>query len=216
VGGADSPKGGGPSPRCDRASSTCSDNQKLAKIEAKIDDLVTVQEIKVGRAPVYQQRGAGQLANMGGSNASAYAALSGVNNWKQSRWEWLHVRAASLGGKTDGSNLVVGTRDVNTQMMPFESNIRLLGNIVHDNPTRYKKLEATFAVDGQANPARHKVDEIKLSWKLVKADAAPGTVKDIQGEAAFSPLRRDASISKTEVGVLETVLKEERTKATTD
>lgn len=189
---------------------------RIAVLESKIKPLAIEQKIDDNKAPNRVGRGKGQQYNMGGANASAYAMLAGIPSWEESRWEWLHVRASSLGGKTDGSNLVVGTRDANTQMMPFESNIRLLGNIVQDNSGRYKKLEANFAVEGQGNPAKHKVDGIKLSWKLIKADAAPGTVKDIKGEAKFSPLRADASISKTEVGILETALKEERQKATED
>jgi len=192
---------------------------KLPTMENLIGkDLDQNQSFNLERAPGPRDRGDGQFVNMGYANASAYAQLAGIGNWQQSKWEWLHVRAASLGGETDGTNLVVGTRDVNTQMMPFESNIRLLGNIVAEDKKheRYKSLKASFKVSPPANPAKHKVDSITLRWELVKGDKAPGNVQEVGGEAKFSPLRTNASISKTEAGILESVLKEERAKTEPD
>lgn len=161
------------------------------------------------RPPLAIDRGAGQLSAMAGTNASGYAMLSGVPEWESSRWEWLHIRAASLGGVTDSSNLVVGTRDANTHMMPFEANIRLLAKIVSENDN-YKGLKVEFKAADQDSIAKHKVEEISISWKLLKADGAAATVKEAEGQAKFNPLNTEASISKTEVAILEQTLKEKR------
>lgn len=163
------------------------------------------------RPPSAKDRGAGQLAAMAGVNATGYAKLAKVPGWKNSRWEWLHIRAASLGGTTDGSNLVAGTRDANTHMMPFEANIRLLAKIVNeDTQQRYKALKVTFKATGQDPKAKHRVEEISISWELVKDSKAASSVKGAKGEAKFKPLQTDASISKTEVAILEQTLKQKR------
>ncbi len=182
---------------------------KLQELEKLFAALNLQQKQSYTGPPVSADRNGGQVVNMGNTNATGYAMLADVPNWENSRWEWLHVRAASLGGKTDGSNLVLGTRDVNTHMMPFEANLRLLANIVNENPN-YKALEVDFSVSGQDNKAPHKVDYIRITWKLVKAGGADPTTKEATGEARFNPLNTSESISKTEVAILEEVLKAKR------
>ncbi|QRK06085.1 DUF4157 domain-containing protein [Archangium violaceum] len=190
--------------------------EKLKQVEESIKiNLNLPQEVRFQAAPVYKERGSGQVAAMGGTNASGYAMLAGVPDWTTQRWEWLHVRAASLGGITDGSNLVVGTRDVNTQMMPVEANIRLLSNIVKENRNLYSSLTVNFSVDGQDANAKHKVNEIKIEWCLnpVQGDPTPvqgDPTKECKGEARFAPLTTNANISKMEIGILEEKLKEHR------
>lgn len=186
--------------------------EDVESVEEMITDLTpTHGPFSFERPPSPKDRGAGQLAAMGFVNATGYAKLAGVPNWKDSRWEWLHIRAASLGGTTDGSNLVAGTRDANTHMMPFEANIRLLAKLVNeDTQKRYKALQVTFKASGQHPKAKHRVDEISISWKLIKSSTAPTSVKEASGEAKFKPLQTDVSISKTEVALLEKTLKEKR------
>jgi hypothetical protein len=49
--------------------------------------------------------------------------------WANERkWEWLHIRAASLGGHNVVENLVAGTFDANSQMIPFETEVVRLSN----------------------------------------------------------------------------------------
>ncbi|MFE0174927.1 DUF4157 domain-containing protein [Streptomyces sp. NPDC059002] len=72
-------------------------------------------------------RGAGQDAAMGNWNALAAAAyanrfLEGSAPMNQN-WEWLHVRGAQLGGRTEGGNLVPGLYAVNSAMIPWENMI---------------------------------------------------------------------------------------------
>ncbi|PCK08974.1 MAG: hypothetical protein COA42_06450 [Alteromonadaceae bacterium] len=155
--------------------------------------------------PVSKDRDGGQGVNMLNTNASAYAMMSQVPQWQSKKWEWLHVRAASLGGATDGTNLVVGTRDANTHMMPFEANIRVLGALVGRN-YNYDSLDVSFSVLNQFGAAKHRFSEIKIGWVLRKSDAADHGTKDLSGEAKFAPLSTASSISKDEIGIIETAL----------
>src|SRR5690606_34640642 len=118
--------------------------------------------------PVGVNRGAGQYISMGNTNATSYAWLTDVQGWNTTRWEWLHVRGASLGGRTDGTNLVVGTRDCNTHMIPFESNLKSLAKIARENPN-YSHVDVIFDVENIDPAAKHKVEKITIEWKLNKA-----------------------------------------------
>lgn len=158
-------------------------------------------------APVARSRGKGQLANMNRTNAAGYAWVSGVPTWNSQRWEWLHVRAASLGGQTDGRNLVVGTRDANTHMIPFESNVRVLANLVGGSK-QYDALDVKWAVSGPDAKAHHKVAGISLAWSLrASAKGKTDKVPEPEGKAEFAPLDTSANISKKEVDVIEGALK---------
>ncbi|PWK05019.1 hypothetical protein [Tumebacillus permanentifrigoris] len=181
----------------------------LTKLEGKIKDLKVPQVHNWSVTPPAADRGDGQASNMGGANSTAYAMLAGVDT-ASTKWEWLHVKAASLGGQTDGTNLVVGSRDVNTQMMPIESNLRLLAHIVQTNPSLYKHLHVEFGITNQNAIAKHKVDEIVLKWELVKKPAAD--VEVTSGSAKFKPLDATSSISKFEIEKIQESLKEERAK----
>ena len=68
--------------------------------------------------PPRGERGQGQAAVMGCS-AADYAASLGYKV-KPPDWEWLHVRASRLGGKNSKDNLVAGTAQANSQMIPYE------------------------------------------------------------------------------------------------
>ena len=154
--------------------------------------------------PVGKDRGLGQLANMGNTNAAGYAALAALPGYASQRWEWLHVRAASLGGATDGTNLVAGTRDANTHMIPFENNVRALASAVGKHSDKFHYLRAHWGVEGQHDPAKHAVDAITLQWTL-EPKADPSLKRT--GKAKFKPLATGSNISKTEVDLIEEALK---------
>ena len=84
-----------------------------------------IKGTEIGREP----RGEGQIKAMNGWNAlgaAAYAKHSGRSaglNLNQN-WEWLHVRAASCGGKTGPTNLTAGPFGANSLMIPFESLVK--------------------------------------------------------------------------------------------
>lgn len=181
----------------------------LQEAEGGMADLVSPQPVSYANTPISCPRGGGQFANMANTNATGYAWLAGAPNWNQARWEWLHVRAASLGGRTDGRNLVAGTRDCNTHMIPFESNIRALGTIAGNN-LLYKQLNVNYSVANVGAMAKHAAQDIRIGWQLEKESTAPFDTKEPEGEAIFKPLQTGSNISKKEVELLETTLRETR------
>jgi len=116
------------------------------------------------------------------------------------RWEWLHIRGAGLGGKTDSTNLVAGARDSNTHMIPFESNIRHLGTAVKNNSKKYSYLDVKWSVSGKL--AKHAYQIIRIQWSLIKI----GGAKQASGDVFFKPLDIGNNISKNEVNKIEEIL----------
>ncbi len=163
----------------------------------------TPQTAFFNNTPGGRDRGEGQYTNMNKTNAAGYAWLMGLGLGNQ-KWEWLHIRGAGLGGYTDSTNLVTGTRDANTHMIPFESNIRTLATLVGNNRNLYKQLTVKWSVSGGVKTHAYKT--ITIDWKLIGNDSK---VK-ASGEANFSPLHTGSNISKKEVEALEDTLKEVR------
>lgn len=62
-------------------------------------------------------------AAMGNYSALNYAAAVGFPRAKNATWEWLHLVGAALGGGNVMGNLVAGTYDSNTPMIPMEQSI---------------------------------------------------------------------------------------------
>jgi len=62
-------------------------------------------------------------AAMGRFSARNYAVAMGVPNANLHTWEWLHLVGASIGGGSQQGNLVAGTYDMNTLMIPLEQTI---------------------------------------------------------------------------------------------
>lgn len=176
--------------------------QALAYIKSKLGAVDSPQDVNFTNTPVARPRGDGQYANMAKTNATGYAWAANVPGWQSQRWEWLHIRGAGLGGHTDSSNLVVGTRDSNTHMIPFESNIRLLATAVNGNPN-YSALKVRWWVSSMFGGAPHAYNKISIAWQMVKANAH---AKEMQGIAEFSPLHTGSNISKKEVELIENAL----------
>ncbi|MEV0371849.1 DUF4157 domain-containing protein [Streptomyces sp. NPDC050636] len=80
-----------------------------------------------GRTISSMDRGAGQDAAMHNWNALAAASYArqflGMQLPLDQNWEWLHVRGAQLGGRTEGGNLVPGLFSANSAMIPWENMI---------------------------------------------------------------------------------------------
>jgi hypothetical protein len=178
----------------------------LTLLESKLSDINTPQSKNFKNTPVGMGRGDGQYANMANTNATGYAYLANVPGWKTQRWEWLHIRGAGLGGATDSTNLVAGTRDANTHMIPFESNIRTLATAVATNQN-YKSLDVEWSAGSQFGAAKHAYRDLYIKWKLNRANTK---VNDIIGQANFKPLEVGSNISKTEVDLIEGALKQVR------
>ncbi|MES2045236.1 MAG: DUF4157 domain-containing protein [Pseudomonadota bacterium] len=152
-------------------------------------------------------RGLGQQVAMNNTNARGYAWATGTGGWNTTQWEWLHIRGASLGGETDATNLVVGTRDANTHMIPFESNLKSLAKLAREDDYFYR-LNVTWDVAGRQ--LRHRVSTISIRWNLRLSNLAPDGIEPVTGEALFSPLATGSVLSKDEIGFLEDELRQAR------
>lgn len=181
----------------------------LTTLEALLSPIQSSKK-SFDNVPAGADRGDGQKSNMGNTNAAGYAHLANIDNWNRQRWEWLHLRGAGLGGKTDSTNLVAGVRDANTHMIPFESNIRALGKLVSES-SFYKKLnvewKASSPVDKHGIGQTHTYENIHIDWSLTRKDNRKSRV---HGEAVFKPLQTNNNISKAEVEELENVLEQMR------
>ena len=61
---------------------------------------------------------------MGGSALNYASRVFDNADWvKERSWEWLHIVGHSLGGNNELGNLVAGTVDANTAMIPHEKSI---------------------------------------------------------------------------------------------
>ncbi len=150
-------------------------------------------------------RGDGQIAAMENVSANIYALHHNITDAARRRWEWLHIRAASLGGPTNASNLVLGTRDCNTFMMPFESNIAAAGKFLKEKDLR---LNVTWSASDRTGKAAHAYNSIKISWQLLDSEENHVDSR----EAKFSPLAEASPLSKDHIYHLQGLLKAWRTK----
>lgn len=182
----------------------------LEQVEAGMANLNIVND-EFRATPAPRDRGKGQFAKMNKTNARGYAWLLDSDGWNSSKWEWLHVRAASLGGITDGSNLILGTRDANTKMMPFESNIRLLAGLVKLHPELDELAvvwEANYSHPN--NKAKHCYELISIYWKVTPTDNAGLDVKTkakaAGGKVVVDVLHTGSMLSKAEIKRVEDTL----------
>jgi Domain of unknown function (DUF4157) len=151
-----------------------------------------------------EYRGKGQVSNMNGVSANLYAYSVLGDDAAKSKWEWLHIRAASLGGSTAPENLVLGTYDCNTYMMPFEANIVHAHNLLLEQQKDFKLWVNWEIKDPFDDKHSHAYKKITMSWHII------GKEKD-QQKITFSPLALEAPpISKVEIRRLQHLLKEYR------
>lgn len=177
-------------------------NILLNNVDQSLGSINTPQDVTFRDTPVGKGRGDGQYKNMANTNAAGYAWLLGrVGN---QRWEWLHIRGAGLGGKTDSTNLVAGARDANTHMIPFESNIRHLGTAVKNHPQKYSRLRVIWSVSGQV--AKYAYKTIRIKWSLFRKN----NTQKATGDVSFKPLDTSNNISKNEVTKIENLLNDIR------
>ena len=98
-------------------------------------------------------------------------------------WEWLHIRGARLGGVTGPTNLVAGTSQANSHMIPYEHQILELSKLANAR----QPVEVTW----WAKYRRRVGTEIGIHWRvpngLMKKDGAFLRPKD-SGEVSFNPV----------------------------
>lgn len=161
------------------------------------------------RLPNRVDRGRGQGFEMGGNARSFANLVLGQGPADATDWEWLHLRASSLSGVTAPSNLVLGTRDANTWMIPFESHIKGLASLrvpvrLTVEPREPVPVAEFVGLSEDADGAAldgHAFRRVDFAWQV--------------GEEAHNmvvrPLAWDRqAISKEEIEQVETFLKAER------
>lgn len=191
------------------------DKRDMLQIAANIDQLPkpAAQEVTYTGAAIKKDRGSGQASAMLNTNAAAYAFAKGLIKKAQATgdWEWLHIRAASLGGVTDSTNLVPGLSDANTLMMPVESHINELSKV----SGMIRRTKVRFAPETPLDSGGHTFRYIQLTW-LVDRDPNPfakevGLQEVQRGEAKFD-ITQGRVVTKSDIELLEGYLKEKRNK----
>lgn len=171
-------------------------NQRLSELRAPQEQAKAAGDnfIAVGR-------GLGQAAAMDGTNARGYAWWYRIPGWDTTQWEWLHLRGAGLGGATNSGNLVLGTRDANTQMMPYESNMRNLQTVARQSGY-YSGVAATWQANGMVN--RHAYREIVMHWEApLSLEGMVAGRPLLHGDVIIHPLDSTGVLSKAEVRHIE-------------
>lgn len=118
-------------------------------------------------------RGDGQDAAMRNINASAYALALGDPNAAATDWEWLHLRGAALGGGTNSTNLVLGTKAANSHMIAFEKDIEAIAKLA----TTEQPLLIRWRAGGFRNT--HEAE-----WISIEIEARNGLQEEMEGAGA--------------------------------
>lgn len=92
------------------------------------------------RAPRGSREG-GQKGAMANYSAHDYVQQFNMAAAAAHSWEWLHIQGARLGGPNRPENLVAGTAEANTQMIPYERAIYRLSTVA----TPQKPADATWS-----------------------------------------------------------------------
>lgn len=156
--------------------------QRAIEVNRQLPALQQLQEQRFVGEARGMSRDAGQVAAMRGLNAAAYAMGMQAPNAGATDWEWLHIRGARLGGKTNATNLVAGTSSTNSHMIPYEHQILELSKMADQQ-------HPLFVFWTVAHHDRVGV-RIIISWK-----APNGLVRDGQesrpawGSQSFDPVR---------------------------
>ncbi len=128
-------------------------------------------------------RDPGQSDVMGGQNAKNYivdtlnppADPDQINPFERKRrmdelggrWEWLHLIGSSLGGLNTANNLVAGSYDANTKMIPLEHRVANWGNMRYDKefkPTPENPIEIKTIATVDPDHS-HVGDQIRMTVK---------------------------------------------------
>ncbi|GAB4198821.1 MAG: hypothetical protein OHK0022_18550 [Roseiflexaceae bacterium] len=152
-------------------------------------DATTIRASIVHKGPWGKgSRDAGQSAVMGNQNAKNYAIDVLHNNLdsngkdkqrgKMGRWEWLHLIGSSLGGLNTVDNLVAGTYDANTKMIPLEHRVARWGAVGYNNefkPTEQKPI--TIISTAKVYPNTHLAESIQVRVLHGTTEVASGDYK---------------------------------------
>lgn len=106
-------------------------------------DTDTIEISAIWNAPVTGGLTSPTRDSVMGGSALNYAKAVFDEKWAEDRkWEWLHIVGHALGGNNEVGNLVAGTFDANTQMIPIEKKVMELTQKAGE----YNPVEAKFIV----------------------------------------------------------------------
>ena len=129
---------------------------------------------------------------MGNFSAREYVARFSPDEANAYPWEWLHLQGSRLGGPNRPENLVAGTAEANTQMIPYERSIFELSLIA----TRLKPVDVTWTATVRKDADGHdtqigKIIEIKLAFP--KGEPTESKHVNPKRIAALFPVKFDVS-----------------------
>ncbi|WP_133994752.1 hypothetical protein [Dinghuibacter silviterrae] len=106
-------------------------------------------------------RDAGQKAAMSNFSAKDYVKRFSADEANATDWEWLHIQGSRLGGPNRPENLVAGTADANTHMIPYERAIFELSSVATQAKPVNVKWSASVRKDADGNNT-HVGNEISI------------------------------------------------------
>lgn len=120
------------------------------------------------------------LGGVMGCSAKDYATREYGAEWASDRdWEWLHIIAHSLGGADHQDNLVAGTYNANTEMIPYESTIRNLTQIA----SNARPVIANWTVD--VYPGTRIAIAIRMQWSAIHNQGFTFASHDIRAQRDY-------------------------------
>ncbi|WP_236393527.1 DNA/RNA non-specific endonuclease [Chitinophaga filiformis] len=153
------------------------------------------REKEYDRKAVRGGRGKGQKDAMFGYSARDYVHIYNPRAAAAKSWEWLHIQGSRLGGLNRPENLVAGTAQANTQMIPYERAIFSLSKLSRANKKVKVNWSATLQNDSDGG-ATHIGNKITINVTL---PPETGAVADPN-----TPARRQlASIFPVEINAVE-------------
>jgi Domain of unknown function (DUF4157) len=114
-------------------------------------------------------RDAGQKAAMSNFSAYDYVKRFSTKEADSTSWEWLHIQGSRLGGPNRPENLVAGTAEANTHMIPYERAIFELSTVATNQKPVEVVWNATVRKDEDGTNT-HVGDEITIDVKFPKGE----------------------------------------------
>jgi len=132
-------------------------------------------------------RDSGQKAAMDGYSAKEYVNVFNEEQASSQSWEWLHLQGARLGGPNIPQNLVAGTSQANSHMIPYERAIYKLSKFSNLKPLEVY-WKATLIKDGDGNNT-HIANSIQIEAKFPEGLPETEDGQDPRGLIGLFPVR---------------------------
>ncbi|MEM7094809.1 MAG: hypothetical protein AAF567_17525 [Actinomycetota bacterium] len=152
-------------------------------------------------------RRSGQKAAMGGWSASEYATQFNASAGTDRSWEWLHLQGSRLGGPNLDTNLVAGTAEANSQMIPYERAIYRLSSAATSAKPVKVAWDASLKKDSTSKPT-HIGDKIRIEVSFPKGAPPATETTNPEKIAKLFPITfnalEGASVTKFDRDIIET------------